>query len=296
MPAIVELKKYLYGLPQASKHFDEHLSSRLISMGFTRCVSDAEVFILSKGDEKVILSKHIDDCLLAGTRGTPLLAYVSAELSKSYSLTTTIEPTNFVGLAITRDRTNRSLTISQPHFTSKLIDLYSVTPTTARYPMSEDYLTSMRSSLAADPPTILPLDLQTLFQEKVGNILYLASQSRPDLLYSTTQLSRRSNKATLRDMAAADRLLRFIASTESLGLTFCTHGGSANLHAYVDASYDSYTDSKSHTGVSLHLGRSSGSFLTLSFLSKPLPRILLQSLNLLLPTLLARRFYGLKMY
>jgi hypothetical protein len=122
----------------------------------------------------------------------------------------------------------------------------------------------MRSSLATDSPEKLSLDLQTLFQEKVGNILYLASQSRPDLLYSTTQLSRRSNKATSRDMAAVDRLLRFIASTPTLGITFCTHGKSASLHAYVDASYDCYSDSKSHTGVSLHLGQSSGAFLSLS--------------------------------
>ena len=36
------------------------------------------------------------------------------------------------------------------------------------------------------------------------------------------------------------------------------------LNAFVDASYNSYSDSKSHTGVSLHLGRFSGSFLSMS--------------------------------
>jgi hypothetical protein len=35
----------------------------------------------------------------------------------------------------------------------------------------------------------LPLPDQKLFQEKVGSMLYLASQTRPDLLYSITQLS-----------------------------------------------------------------------------------------------------------
>ena len=65
-------------------------------------------------------------------------------------------------------------------------------------------------------------------------------------------------------MAAADRLLRYIASTAAYGLTFCTHNQPATLFAYVDASYDCYTDNKSHTGVSLHLGQYSGSFLTLS--------------------------------
>ena len=166
----------------------------------------------------VVESRYGDDCLLAATRGIKLLELVSVELKKSYSLTTSIEPTNFVGLAISHDRQHKSITISQPHFAGKLIDLYSVPSSTAKYSMAEDFLTSSKS--ASDLP-ILSLPLQTLFQEKVGYILYLASHSRPDLLYSTTQLSRRSNKATSKGMAAADRLLRYIASTSDLGLTFC---------------------------------------------------------------------------
>ena len=221
------------------------------------------MFVLSRAGEKVILSKHVDDCLLAGTKGTALLAYVEAELLKSYQLTTTVEPRNFVGLAITRDRPAHSITISQPHFVAKILDLYSVPTSTAKYPMAEDFLTSLRTADPSLTPLLSP-DLQTLFQEKVGNILYLSSQTRPDILYATTQLSRRSNKTTARDMAAVDRLLRYIASTADLGLTFCTHGQSATLYAYVDASYDCYSDSKSHTGISLHLGKHSGAFLTFS--------------------------------
>ena len=45
--------------------------------------------------------------------------------------------------------------------------------------MTEDFLTSFKS--APDLP-ILSLPLQTLFQEKVGTVLYLASHSRPDLI------------------------------------------------------------------------------------------------------------------
>lgn len=219
------------------------------------------MFLLSRGGEDLFLTKHVDDLLLAAPRGSPLLSFVSDELAKVYSMTTSAEPSNFVGLVITRDRASRSLTITQPHYVASLIDKFSVPTSAAKFPMSEDFLTNMPVSLST---SLLPPAEQTLFQEKVGSILYLASQTRPDLLYSTTQLSRRSNKCTLRDMAAADRLLRYIASTPSLGITFCTRGLSFRLFAYVDASYNCYTDSKSHTGVSLHLGQYSGAFLSLS--------------------------------
>ena len=105
-------------------------------------------------------------------------------------MTTSIEPANFVGLAITRDRANKSITITQPNYVNTLIDRFSIPTSSAKYPMSEDYLTGMSSHI---DDILLTPSLQTLFQEKVGSILYLASQTRPDLLYATTQLSRRSN-------------------------------------------------------------------------------------------------------
>ena len=180
------LKKCLYGLPQAFKYFDEHISSQLLAMGFTRCVSDAEVFILSRGVEHVILSKHVDDCLLVATRGSELLKFVSGELEKSYYLTTSIEPSNFVGLAMTRDRPNRSITISQPHFVGKIIDLYSAPSSTAIYPMSEDFLTSIKTSSTL---SILSPDLQTLFQEKLEtSYIYLLI---PVQIFFTPQLNYR---------------------------------------------------------------------------------------------------------
>ena len=43
-----------------------------------------------------------------------------------------------------------------------------------------------------------------------------------------------------------------------------THGHSASLFASVDSSYDCYSDSKSHSGISLHLGQYSGTFLSMS--------------------------------
>ena len=203
----------------------------------------------------------MDDCILASPPNSLLRGEVSAALEREYSITTDHNPTNFVGLAISRDRPNRKITLSQPHYVDTILARFSVPSYTPLAPMQEDFLTSMPDF---DSKSLLLPKLQTLFQEKVGSVLYLASQSRPDILYPVTQLSRRSNKATSRDMKAADRLLAYIATTRSLGLTLGSKSGDFTLHAYVDASYNCYPDSKSHTGVSLHLGADSGSFFALS--------------------------------
>jgi hypothetical protein len=65
-------------------------------------------------------------------------------------------------------------------------------------------------------------------------------------------------------MKAADRVLNYISITRALGLTLGSNSLDWELHALVDSSYNCYSDSKSHTGISLHLGFDSGSFLALS--------------------------------
>ena len=183
------------------------------------------------------------------------------ELGKSYTLTTHHNPENFVGLAISRDRPNRKLTLSQPSYIATLQERFQISPKNPSYPMREDFLTSLPDHI--DDEKLLD-SIQTLFQEKVGSILYLASQTRLDLLYAVTQLSRRSKKCTTRDMKAVDRLLNYIFQTHHLGLTLGSKSGSMDIHAFVDASYACHLDLKSHTGICIALGDDSGFFLAQS--------------------------------
>ena len=127
--------------------------------------------------------------------------------------------------------------------------------------MSETYVTNMPkyAHLAQ-----LPDDCQTLYMQKVGCLIHLATQSRPELIFSVTQLSRRNKKATRRDMYAVDRTLRYVAGTPTAGQTYCTYGLPPELYATVDVSYNCHADSKSHTGVSIHYGRFSTSFISMS--------------------------------
>ena len=90
--------------------------------------------LFSRGGEQV------DYFLLAATRSSKLLTFVSSELEKSYQLKTNIEPINFVGHTIHRDRDNKSITKTQPHFVGKILDLYLSIPSTAKYSMAEDSL------------------------------------------------------------------------------------------------------------------------------------------------------------
>ena len=91
----------------------------------------------------------------------------------------------------------------------------------------------------------------------------MAVQTRPDILYAVNTLSRKSKSANIEDLEAINRVLFYIVGTQNLGLLF--HSGEGiRLYSTVDASYASHHDLKSHSGCTLHIGKNSASFLTLT--------------------------------
>ena len=66
----------LYGLDIASKLFEEHFSNTLTTMGFTRLISDPQVFRLDKDGDFCLLSTFVYDALAAASPGSPLLDFV----------------------------------------------------------------------------------------------------------------------------------------------------------------------------------------------------------------------------
>ena len=266
MPPVVELLKSIYGLPKASQYFEDYLSTHLLQLGFKRTISDKQLFLLRRPDHSICyLSTHVDDIFLACTKDSGLNDWVRDQLALVFTLSHRPNTTVHLGLVIERDRANKSLKISQSHYITETLTRFGIsssnTLSIVDSPMSEYYLRDMPLH-STDP--ILDSTQITIFQEIVGCLQYLTDQTRPDLKYSTNQLSRRSLSPTARDMKAAKRVLRYLSQTISSGITFCTYGLPFELFVTVDVSYNCYPDSKSHTGFSFHLGRFSGAVFAFS--------------------------------
>lgn len=96
----------------------------------------------------------------------------------------------------------------------------------------------------------------------VGGINYLATMSRPDLLYPMSIVAQRCAAPRRDDMRLLQRMLRYIATTRDSGLEFSK--GEVRLTGSVDASHNCYDDGKGHFGYSFSLGPSDGAFFASS--------------------------------
>jgi hypothetical protein len=257
MPPVVQLKKCLYGLPMAPAKFREHNDGVLRGMGFTALVSDPRVYYkqFPDGDEAIIMV-HVDDMGIACSNLT-IQSEVLEQLRATYSLE--LKDTEYLGMNIVRDRTERSIIIHQEAYITQIYDRFDL-PVTDDYPitpMMESGSSSIKCAL------FLNADGITLYQAKVGALLYAGTHTRPDILFAINMASRQAKAPTQADMVAVDRIILYLMGTKHLGIKLCTDDGLI-LNATVDASYGNHKDRKSHTGITLHLGGNSGSFLSRS--------------------------------
>jgi len=84
-------------------------------------------------------------------------------------------------------------------------------------------------------------------RELVGSLLYLAKGTRPDIAYPVGVLSRYVNDVGPTHVAAAKRILRYIAGTKNMGITYSPDANPL-LEVYSDASYAEVGDRKSTSG------------------------------------------------
>jgi hypothetical protein len=262
-PVYWKLKKTLYGLADSPRQFYEHISATLMRNGYNKTMADPCVFIKRVSNEKfIIIVVYVDDLMLAST-DQQLIDELKEQLQVEYTLTEAPSLESFIGVHLSYNA-NQSMTLSQPGFINQLLEEYSMLDSIpAKTPMS--YLFNDEHQDNADK---LSIEDHKKFMSILGSLIFLL-RTRADIAYAINRLSLRSSKATVLDMQALFRVLRYLNGTRQLGITLCkdaTMSKVIQLHAYVDAAYGVHSDGKSHSGYCFTLGpHNNGMFYSRSF-------------------------------
>ncbi|CAI7883126.1 unnamed protein product [Closterium sp. NIES-54] len=109
------LRRPVYGLRQAPCEWHDTLRTTLAALGFAPSTSDPSLFLRTDATlPPFYVLIYVDDLVFA-TADTEALAYVKSELEKRHTCTDLGELTSYLGLRITRDRAQRTITLTQSH-------------------------------------------------------------------------------------------------------------------------------------------------------------------------------------
>ena len=224
---VLLLLRNLYGLKQGSKCWFECLRDGLIEIGFTPSAIDPCIYYRNG----LTLLTFVDDCLIFCEHKSEADALI-AELETNFILTDEGEVSTYLGVKVSKDSTNGSITLTQPFLIQRIITALGSavtnantkrTPAQHKVILSKDEYGPARKQLWN-------------YRSVIGMLNYLAASTRPDILFAVHQCARFSSDPKLCHEQGVKRIVRYLKGTLDQGLIL-TPDSSRSVECYVDADF-----------------------------------------------------------
>ena len=231
------------------------LAQVLFEMGFTKTYSDASLFMYDRDNIKVIVPVFVDDITLASKSNDTLDSFV-IELQKHFKLRDLGETTFLLGVAITRDRANKKLYLSQKQYILNKLEEFKMADCK---PVGTPILPGLKLSSEQSPKTPEEKAKMDAFPyiNAVGSLMYLATMTRPDIAYATSVLARFNCNPGMAHWKAVKHVFRYLKGTVGLKLEYGPDPniGRGLFQTYCDADHGGDKDrGKSTSGYMVKLG------------------------------------------
>ena len=237
---VYKAEKAIYGLKQAPRAWYDTLRGALEGFEFVAGDADTALFVRRGKYGNTVIICHVDDMLFVGSDED--VAAAKDQVKSAFEVTDLGEVAYHLGMEVTRDWDKGTISLSQRKYTAEVLARFGMTD--ARY-----------AKVPADPKSKLqaavgdPLDAAgiSLYREKVGCLMYLASCTRPDISQTVGALARFMSAPTSVHNKAVRQVMRYLAGTRDLGLVYGGSDQTNQPYGYSDADWAGDLDSRRST-------------------------------------------------
>lgn len=238
--SVCKLNKALYGLRQAPKLWYLKLHNYLVKdMNFACSPNDPCLYTSLNDPDSTTITVYVDDLLIA-SNSKEGLNRTKKLLSNKFDMKDLGEASSCLGLDIRRNRKEGTLNLSQTIYGKRVLDRFGMKDSKGcNTPMCAKSIDTVRDESS-------PLKNTTAYKQAIGSLMYLATCTRPDLAQSVGYLSRFQSEPHELHWNGIKRVLRYLKSTLSLGITY---GIAANspIIGYCDSDWAGCTNTRRST-------------------------------------------------
>lgn len=247
---VLRLNKALYGLRRSPILWQQKLTAELRKLGFEEVPQ--EPCIMQRNG--IIIFFFVDDVVTAFRKNQrDEVMTVVESLSKVLTIKVLGELKWFLGMHIVRNRKTGSLWISQKAYIERICTKLMGPPLDRPPTTPMDTI----ELLPAPEEEEVTDESRTLYQQKIGSILFAAISTRPDISFAASRLSRFNKCPGQLHHRAAERTLQYLYNTRSYCIRYGSTPGDENLSSFIcasDASFaDNILDRKSSQGYIMKL-------------------------------------------
>ena len=245
----VEIRKGMYGLPQAGRIANDKLVPILDAAGYHQSQHTPGLF---KHETRPLAFCLVVDDFGVKYVGREHVDHLIHTLEKAnYKITTDWAGTTFCGLTLQWDYDNGKVYISMPGYIEKALQRFNhptpKKPEHAPHAWTKPQYGS-KIQMTAPPDSTQPLDKTGIkrLQEIIGTLLFYARAVDSTMLVALGTLAAAQTKGTEATAKACTKLLNYAATHPNA--TLCYHASDMLLYIHSDASYLSESEARSRAG------------------------------------------------
>jgi len=220
------LQRSLYGLKQSPRLWNNTINKFLVEIGFRRLTTDACIYVKgtpNSGQPYTILALYVDDLVIMSNDDGALVRVIS-QMKQRFTMKDFGTLEHVLGTEVFQEE--RAIWISQRNFAVQLLSKHGYlddskfTPRMVPISPTTKLSKSMCPSTPEEHEFMLQFDRATKFREIMGALLWLAINTRPDIMYAVNQLSKYNNNPGPQHWYAMEKVLRYIKGTLDYGICF----------------------------------------------------------------------------
>jgi hypothetical protein len=260
---VLLLNKSLYGTKQAPHLWNKNVNEFTVSVGFTRLVSDACVYVKRTDHGMIIMSIFVDDLVIAyDARDEKDWLAIKQSFMTKYKMKDLGEVSWILGMKLTRDWERGVMCLDQSLYVSNVLkrfDMYDCKPVPT--PECESVKLSRNDCPVSDEDKKEMGDMLKIYQEAVGSLLYASTGTRPDIAHAVNVVSKYNRNPGQAHWMAVKRIFRYLKGTINQPLVFIAKdtllNGQLNVSVFSDADWaGDVDDRRSTSGYVVRIGQS----------------------------------------
>lgn len=234
---VCRLIRSIYGLKQSPRAWYEEIDSFLISIKCIKSELDPNLYVLSRGSEKVFMLLFVDDMLITGN-SPELIRELKEQLRGKYEMKDLGKISRYLGVDFIS--TTRGIFLNQITYAADLVKEYGLE-------LCKPVYTPLPEGLTLSAETSTPEFDSTIYSKLVGKLIYLTN-TRPDICFSVGIVSRFMANPQQLHWDCALHIVRYINTTISQGL-FYNRGADMSIQGFTDSDWgSSCPDTRRSTG------------------------------------------------
>ena len=242
---VCKLKKSLYGLKQSARQWNKKLNSTLFNLGFKRLESDRSIYVFVKDGVLLIIPVFIDDITLASNSQSKINNTIK-ELELHFKLRNLGPSSWLLGMKITRDLPNHSISLSQHQYTTDILNQYGFADCSPiSTPMDPGLVLQKTQSLSEEDKEFMS---KVPYLSAVGSLTYLAQCTRPDIAYAVGTLAKFNSNPSPIHWKAVKHVFRYLQGTKDYQLVYKPNEEKELFITYSDSNHGACKDTGRSTG------------------------------------------------